>query len=346
MLGIDRRTLETAWTLFLFALLIFVTYEIRRVLLLFALAVILAHLLAPMVAFVQRLIPRDVPRVAALVMVYIVLIGAIAIAMVPLGSRLSSEAASLANRLPDVLRSDPLSRLPVPQRFESMRPEVTQFVQDRLHELDEKIGPLLTQAGTRIISGFSAAVGFVLIPVLAFFFLKDGREIRDAFVESFPAGRRTLVNHLLDDLHDLLAHYIRSLVLLSLAAFVFYSIFLSATGAPYPVLFSGFAAALEFIPAVGPFVAGLTIVLGTAFAGYSHVIALLIFLTLYRIFQDYVLSPHLMSAGLNIHPMLVLFGVLAGDQLAGIPGMFFSVPVMAAFRLILIRFRKRRSGTS
>ena len=344
MLGIDRRILQGAWTLFLFALVIFVTYEIRRVLLLFALAVILAHLLAPLVAFVERFIPRNVPRVFVLVMVYVALIGAIVLAMIPLGTRISAEAASLANRLPDVLNSDPLSRLPIPQRFETMRPEVTDFVHDRLHELGERIGPMLTQAGTRIISGFGAAVGFVLVPVLAFFFLKDGAEIREAFVEIFPADRRTLLNHILDDLHDLLAHYIRSLVLLSLSAFICYSIFLAATGAPYPVLFAGFAATLEFIPAVGPFVAALTIVLGSAFAGYTHVIALVIFLVIYRIFQDYVLSPHLMSSGLNIHPMLVLFGVLAGDQLAGIPGMFFSVPVMAGLRLILTRLRKRRSA--
>jgi predicted PurR-regulated permease PerM len=51
-----------------------------------------------------------------------------------------------------------------------------------------------------------------------------------------------------------------------------------------------------------------------------------------------------MSAGVKIHPMLVLFGVLAGQQLAGIPGMFFSVPAMAALRLIVVRLRRRRSA--
>jgi predicted PurR-regulated permease PerM len=48
----------------------------------------------------------------------------------------------------------------------------------------------------------------------------------------------------------------------------------------------------------------------------------------------------LMSSGVAIHPLLVLFGVLAGEQVAGIPGMFFSVPVMAALRVVLVRVRK------
>jgi predicted PurR-regulated permease PerM len=133
-------------------------------------------------------------------------------------------------------------------------------------------------------------------------------------------------------------------VLLALSAFTGYAIFLGATGAPYPILLAGFAALLEFIPAVGPLVGGLTMVLATGFAGYQHVWMLVVFLVVYRIFQDYVLSPYLMSAGVKIHPMLVLFGVLAGEQIAGIPGMFFSVPAMAALRLIVVRLRRRRSA--
>jgi predicted PurR-regulated permease PerM len=343
MLGIDRRTLEAAWTLFLFALVVFLVYEIRHTLLLFALALILAHLLAPIVNVVERLIPRSVPRVAALAFVYVAAISVLVLAMIPLGSRVSSEAATLANRLPDVLKSDPLAHLPVPQRYESMRPEVTAFVHDRLDELTAKIGPLLTQASTKIITGVGAVAGIVLIPVIAFFFLLEGAAMRDAVVEMFPAERRRLIDDIFSDLHDLLAQYIRALVLLAISAFTFYAIFLGATGAPYPVLLAGFAAMLEFVPAVGPFIGATTIIIVAAFAGYPHMLALVVFLAVYRIFQDYVLNPHLLSAGVKIHPLMVLFGVLAGEQIAGIPGMFFSVPAMAALRLILLRLRRRRS---
>ncbi len=79
-------------------------------------------------------------------------------------------------------------------------------------------------------------------------------------------------------------------------------------------------------------------------SGYSHIIGLIVFLGLYRLFQDYVLSPYLMSAGVAIPPLLVLFGVLAGEQLAGIPGMFFSVPVIAALRMVLTRLRARHEA--
>jgi predicted PurR-regulated permease PerM len=79
-----------------------------------------------------------------------------------------------------------------------------------------------------------------------------------------------------------------------------------------------------------------------AFTGYGHLLWIVIFLVIYRIFQDYVLSPYLMSAGVEVDPLLVLFGVLAGEQIAGVPGMFFSVPVIAALRVFYVRLRRQR----
>jgi predicted PurR-regulated permease PerM len=111
-------------------------------------------------------------------------------------------------------------------------------------------------------------------------------------------------------------------------------------GVPYAVLLATVAGALEFIPIFGPLTAAITIVLVAAFEGYSHVFAIVAFLAAYRVFQDYILNPHLMSSGVALHPMLVIFGALAGDALAGIPGMFLSVPILATLRVVYVRIRK------
>jgi len=74
-------------------------------------------------------------------------------------------------------------------------------------------------------------------------------------------------------------------------------------------------------------------------AGAGGLIWILCFWALYRVFQDYVLNPYLMSSGVELHPLLVLFGVLAGEKIGGIPGMFFSVPVLAIGRLALMHLR-------
>jgi predicted PurR-regulated permease PerM len=99
---------------------------------------------------------------------------------------------------------------------------------------------------------------------------------------------------------------------------------------------------LEFIPMLGPITSSAIILLVAGFGGYHHMWVIAGFLGAYRIFQDYVLSPYLMSAGMELHPLLVVFGVFAGEQIAGVSGAFLSVPVMAVLRMIYARVERGR----
>src|SRR5208282_3284718 len=113
MLGIDSHALKTVWTWFLFVLGIVLVYVVRETLVTFALAMFFALLLAPIVAALERVSPHWVPRTAALAIVYLVLLGAIVTAIVPLGSALAADARSLARRLPDAIGPDAIHRLPL-----------------------------------------------------------------------------------------------------------------------------------------------------------------------------------------------------------------------------------------
>ena len=336
MLGLDRRALQILWTTFLFALVLAVVYASRHTLMIFTLALFFSHLIAPIVAFFERTVPAKVPRVAILVLVYVVLLVAIVLLMISIGSRIGEQAVSLGARLSQVVnQADPLSGLPLPEWL-------LQFLKDRVGDLEQHVLPILSTAGMQIVNGVGNVLSTILIPILSFFFLKDGAAIRKGIVDSFSHANQTVVNEIIVDLHLLLAQYIRALVLLSISTFIFYTGFLSIAGAPYAILLAGIAALFEFIPVVGPLTSSVAIVLVAAFTGYPHLWWLVIFLASYRIFQDYVLNPYLMSSGVEVHPLLVLFGVLAGEQIAGVPGMFFSVPVIAAVRVIFVRLRRQK----
>src|SRR5436305_1200226 len=106
---------------------------------------------------------------------------------------------------------------------------------------------------------FAAAI--ILVPILAFFFLKDARIIRKALTSSFDDGQnRRTFQLILDDIHNVLRNYIRALVLLAIASFCAWALFLSLMRYPYELLLAGVSAILEFIPVVGP-AAGLIVLL-------------------------------------------------------------------------------------
>jgi predicted PurR-regulated permease PerM len=343
MLGIDRHALKIVWTVFLFALIAALVYQVRRTLMIFMLALFFSHLLAPVVAFFERTVHARVPRVAILVLVYIAMLAVIVLALISVGTRIGEQAASLASRLFAALQQpDPLSQLPIPAWLESERPRLTLLVKDRLGDLQEHVLPILSSAGLQILSGIGNLLNTVLIAILSFFFLKDGATIRKTIIDSFSHANQTVANEIFVDLHLLLAQYIRALVLLALSTFAFYTGFLTITSVSYAILLAGIAAILEFIPVVGPLTASAVILLVAAFTGYPHLLWIVIFLVIYRLFQDYALSPYLMSSGVEVDPLLVLFGVLAGEQIAGIPGMFFSVPTIAALRVLYVRLRRQR----
>lgn len=340
MFGIDQRVLKAVWTVFVFALALLAIYAIRQTLVIFALALFLAHLLGPVVERVHWLIPPSGSRGPAIAIVYLVLIGILVGLAIPIGSRIADEAVGLASKLPAAIKSDPLAHLPLPVWLEGARSQFDVFIRERMEQVEANVIPMLSKAGEQVLLGLGTLLSLILVPILSFFTLKDGHLIRRALVNSVPARSQELVDGILLDLHLVLARYMRALLLLALATFTSFSIFFALMGLPYALLLAGIAAALEIIPVIGPLTAAVTILLVAVLSGYAHVLWLLIFLAIYRLFQDYVVSPFLMSEGVEVHPLLVLLGVLAGEQIWGVPGMFFSVPVIAAARVILARVRK------
>jgi predicted PurR-regulated permease PerM len=345
MLGIDPKAARAAWTVFLVALILLAAYAVRQTIGVFVIALLFAYLLAPLVGFVERVTPHQVSPRIALAIVYLALVGIIVTLSFTLGSRLASEANSLATQLPALVNNPTwMQKIPLPRWLEPARASIIQTVQDELSSSGQEILPYIKGLGGQLVSGAKYALYLVLIPILAFFFLKDGRVMRDEFVAALVEERRKpVVDNILMDINVLLGEYIRALVLLALASFTTHSIFLAASGAPYAVLLAGVAALGEFIPVVGPAAGGLIIVLVTALSGYNHVFLYVIFWALYRLVQDYVLSPYLMSKGVQLNPMLVLFGVLAGEQIAGVLGMFLSVPTLAILRVLFVRLRRARA---
>ena len=133
--------------------------------------------------------------------------------------------------------SDPAGALPLPAWLAPMRERLGLWLHDRLDELGKNALSLTGEALRELATGLGAAASAVVVPILAF--IKDGKALRDGFIHSAPRKQQFLLHQILQDLHRLLSQYLRALVILSMVAFVFYSVFLSATGAPYAVLLAG-----------------------------------------------------------------------------------------------------------
>jgi predicted PurR-regulated permease PerM len=109
---------------------------------------------------------------------------------------------------------------------------------------------------------------------------------------------------------------------------------------PYGLVLGVLGGLMEFIPVVGPLVAA-ALIFGVAFlSNYPHLLILPLFLAAWRLIQDYVNAPRIMGTRVQLHPLAVLFGVLVGAEIAGVVGVYLSIPVIATLRIVWRRWER------
>ena len=327
------------WTVLVFVGALALVYALRHVLLLGALSLFFAFLLFPLVRLTERRLVRS--RLLAIAVVYLVVLAAVGGAAVAVGPRLGAEVQSLAQQFPEMskrLQSGELVTSLLARKgweWEQIR-EIDRLLQTHMGAI---IG-YAQQAATEVLKWLAGGWVIILIPIFAFFILKDVERFTSVTIWRLgAAGQRGMWWGLADDLHVLLGQYSRSLVLLALLTFVAWSAVFLTAGVPYALVLAGIGGALEFIPVVGPLTAGVVVVGVCLFTGYGHPWLLVVFILVWRGIQDYALSPLIMGRGIDIHPALVILGVLAGGEIAGVSGMFLSVPLIAAIRIVWRRLQ-------
>jgi predicted PurR-regulated permease PerM len=330
LLGIDLKAARWTWTAAVVLLAMWVFYLIRETLFVFVIALMFAYLLYPLLDAIDRRFSWKT-RTPALAITFVLVLGVIIVFGILIGDRVGKQATQLAVQV-----RDPNFAKQVKEWQVLNVPVGAQIVQ----HYNDILG-MVPELSLHVLSASRNLVYLVIIPILSFFILKDGRTIRDSFLDLFDGARKSAEETLLDA-HTLMLQYMRALLFLCLATLIVFSVVLSIMGAPYPILLASIAFPLEFIPLVGPLIAAALIIGVSAFTGYSHVLGLVIFLGCYRVFQDYVLSPHLMSKGVELHPLFVIFGVFAGGEIGGVPGIFLSVPTLALMRLGWHHLRKKK----
>jgi predicted PurR-regulated permease PerM len=337
--GLDPRAARVTWTILVFVAGLGLGYAVRRVLFLAALSLFFAYLLFPLVRLAERWVIQSRPLAIALV--YALVLAVLGGAGVAVGPRLATEVQSLAQTLPEMSKriqnGEIVIGLLAHKGWESKQiREIDRLVQSHMGEI---VG-YAQQATASALKWLAGAWVIVLIPVFAFFILKDVERFTSTAIWRLGHERRRgMWWGIAEDLHLLLGQYVRALVLLALITFVAWSAAFLAAGVPYALVLAGIGGALEVIPVIGPLTAGVVAIAVCLFAGYDHPWLLAAFILVWRGIQDYAINPLIMARGIDIHPALVIAGVLAGGEIAGVAGMFLSVPVIAAARIVARRLQ-------
>jgi predicted PurR-regulated permease PerM len=334
----DSRTARVLVTVLLFALGLGFLYVTRDTLIAFLFAIFFAYLMSPLVNNLEKVLRG---RGRAIAVIYALLLGLVVVFFVVMGPRITREGGRLGHSIPDLLTK--LNSGQIAEQLQSQHGwsrGTTRFVQSFLLSHQEDITRLAQRVGLRVADVAKQAWLIFVVPLLSIFFLKDGRGFSDVLLSTIQSRpQREFLQNVLNDLNQMLAHFIRAQLSLAALTLVLYSAFLGLMRVPYALVLGTIGGVLEFIPVIGPLAAAVIIVTVALLLSYQHWLVLVIFLGVWRLVQDYVSSPRIMGRSMQLHPLAAIFGVMAGGEIAGILGIYLSIPVMASLRIVFRRWR-------
>jgi predicted PurR-regulated permease PerM len=320
---------------------------LHQVLLPFVVGAALAYLLDPLAT---RLVKHGMSRlVAALVILagFVIVFAGVFVLVAPV---LGNQLVAFADRVPTYV-----------QRLQSLVSEhswlqgvvgdtsnssdaVRNILSKSLNYLSVAL-PTLWTRGEALISIFSL---LVITPVVAFYLLADWDRVIKSFDDLIPLHQRETVRVLVRDINKALSGYLRGQLLVCVILGIYYAIGLTVAGLSFGVLIGAASGFLTFIPYVGSLTA-LVVSLGVALAQFypdwTHILIVVGIVLFGQFLEGNVLSPKLVGESVGLHPVWLIFALLACGSLFGFVGLLLAVPLAAAAG-VLTRFGLARYRAS
>jgi putative permease len=320
----------------LFAALIYLALSfinaIAGVFLLFSLIALFSLVLNPVVAKLER---RRIPRqlsaalLALLVLAGLGLVGWLAVP--PAAAQMEELVADLPERVERA--QDWIER-----RADRLGVAFPSVETEQILEMAAGAGPLLARIGGYTLTVFSVAAGALILLISVVYVLAKPRPLAEMLLRLFRPARRQRATKVVQDLGNQTRQWAVATLVSMGAVFLMTWLALGIIGLPYAFLFAIVAGLLEVVPVLGPVVAAVPpILLGLSQDMMTGVWVFAAFVVIQQI-ESNVVFPLIMAGGLELHPVTVMFFVLAMGGLFGIVGIFLAVPAAITARVILLEF--------
>ncbi len=305
---------------------------------------ILSYIAAPVVAWLAA---RRVPRAAGAILIVLTmgaLIAGLVLVVVPM---ISSEISQIAKKMPELITRAQTEWLPwVNSRLgTTIAFDLTQL-KSLVQENAGAVGDLSAQLAGSLKLGGQMLLGIVvnamLLPVVMFYLLRDWPTLIDGIDHLVPRTARPMVRNLASEIDAVLSEFLRGQGLVMLALAAYYCVALKLAGLQFWLPVGLVTGLLVFIPYIG---FGMGLLLGmlaalTQFSTLGPIIAVAAMFAVGQILEGFVLTPYLVGDRIGLHPLAVIFALMAFGQLFGFVGVLLALPASAAL-LVALRVMQR-----
>ncbi len=322
------------------AALLWLFMVVEGILLPFVLAFVLAYLMAPLVDVMAR---HGLGRVVSILLVYALIALVIAGAVIYMVPVLLQESVHLIKYVPSLAQGVQTTWDYWLHRFhqQPMPPAIRRAITGTGKHLQ---GRLLTGLKGLLHTVFGLVPGVlsvIIAPVLAFYVLKDLDRIRARFWSLVPVNWHGSVYKLGFDVDRALNGYIRGQLMVALVVGLLSTLWMFILGIPFALLIGAVAAVTDVIPYVGPIAGAVpAVLLGLTRSPWTSLYAAIGFVVIHQL-EGTVISPKVVGESVGLHPLVVIFAIFAGGEVAGFAGLLIGVPVAAVIKVVVTHLYRR-----
>ncbi len=336
-----RTILTTALVLVGVAIVLWVMWVSRRVLIWTFVSVFLAIAMSPAVDALQR---RGIPRRGlAAAIVYLVVMGAI----VALGALF---IPTLIRQVNDFVQAVPsyvqdLTRGRGPLGFLEREYQVVERVEDAVRgDGAGQIAGGATAALDVTRSVITFVAGVVTIVFMTFFMLLEGPAWRDRLIALLPADRQARAAGIAHEISRTIGGYVTGNLLISVIAGVTTTLVLLIVGVPFALALGLLVAILDLIPLAGATLAAIVVSLVALTDSVTSGLIVLGFFIVYQQLENHLLQPLVYGRTVQLSPLAILVSVLIGAEVAGVIGALGAIPVAGTIHIVLVDWLRHRRG--
>jgi predicted PurR-regulated permease PerM len=340
----ERLVIWPSWLLALIAGLlgVWVLYRVRAILPPFILGGVVAYALDPVIDGLQA---RRVPRNRAIGLIFLLIVALVLLAAVVVIPTIADQAAGLADNYPrytaavnGYLNQAQEALASFGARF-GLRSADLSALRQRLSL--EHYGLQLLQAALGWLNASLSLVALLIItPVVAFWLLREYHGLGRLLLRPVPAAQRQTAVEVTTDINHLVGEYLLGVATMAGLVGLYSIIVLVIARVPFGVLLGALTGLLSIVPYVGFPTAMVIIGITMAVTGKTWV-AILVVIALHiaaNIGNDYVVAPRIYAGRIGLHPLAIIFAILAGGVLFGFVGVLLAVPIAGIIKLLLVRF--------
>ena len=325
----------------LFVLLVFYFfYTVRGILLPFLLALILAYLLNPLVNYLESF---KIPRVPAVLLLYFSVFTLGYFFIVYGFPVIVRELNRLAETFPQIIGEFQTYFNAYHARFRDIEAPMglNRGIESRLNDLQLIVINQFERLAAFLMNIFSRLISIVLAPVLAFYLLKDWAGFGRRLLLVLPLAVREDAAALWQEIDRVLMGFFRGHLVVAALVGILTAVGLSLVGMNYAVLLGVISGLTDLIPYFGPFIGAVPALVLALFQSNVLALKVLIVMVVVQQVESNLISPAILGDSVGLHPLAVIFALLAGGHLFGIIGLLLAVPTAGVLRVIASYFYTR-----